>query len=69
MLTKPQIIKRDDTEALEAEAAELQRQLANNTELSDSDRQLLLGRLQRLQAKGIVVRDVAAAGSRRSSAR
>lgn len=67
MLTKPQIVKRDDTEALQAEAAELHMQLLSNRELSDEDRQLLLTRLQQLEGKGIVAGPGSASISRRGS--
>jgi hypothetical protein len=51
LLTKPKISKRGDSEALQAEAAEVQRQLQGNAGLSGEDRQLLQKRLAQLQAR------------------
>jgi hypothetical protein len=51
LLTKPRISKRGDSEALQAEAVELQRQLEGNAGLSGEDRQLLQRRLGQLQAR------------------
>jgi hypothetical protein len=51
LLTEPRISKRGDGEALQAEAAEVRRQLQSNAELSGEDRQLLQRRLRQLQAR------------------
>jgi hypothetical protein len=51
LLTKPKISKRGDSGALQAEAAEVQRQLESNAGLSGEDRQLLQKRLGQLQAR------------------
>lgn len=51
VLSKPRIVKRDDTDALQLEAAELQRQIDSNAALSGGERQMLVGRMQQLQAR------------------
>ena len=51
MLTRPRLVKSDDSAALLAEAAELQRQLDSNAALEEGDRAVLTGRLQQLQLR------------------
>lgn len=59
VLRHPRLAKRDDSEPLWAEAAEVQQQLAANQQLTDEDRQQLLHRLEvlqdRLAACGVVL--------------
>jgi hypothetical protein len=51
VLDKSRLLRSDDSSALAAEAAELQRQLDTNTLLNDADRALLAARLQKLQLR------------------
>jgi hypothetical protein len=51
VLDKPRQLRSDDSIALAAEAAELQRQLDTNTSLEYADRALLAARLQKLQLR------------------
>lgn len=50
-LTRPQLLRRGDSDALLAELSELRRQLATNSALDDQDRVLLGARLQKLQSR------------------
>ena len=51
VLSEPRLLRNGDGSALQAEAAELQRQLDSNAGLDEADRNVLAGRLQKLQLR------------------
>jgi hypothetical protein len=51
LLSKHSVVKLDDSDAILTEFHELARQLEANSDLSDSDRELLSSRLSRLAVK------------------
>lgn len=51
VLSEPRLLRHSDGGALMAEAAEVQRQIDTNTGLSEKDKLVLAGRLQKLQLR------------------